>query len=522
MRRARATAERFPGVVALALTVAWSAAAWFSAAPYRLVPTDDTRALEQVRAALPDRMPFQPVTRLTLRALGALSSLLGEGPSALLGGTVACLAATVLLLGAVTFRATASRAAAFGAMALFATSGWTATYLHWWSYAPVTALAGLAAFAALVEATRARERSPTWAALGGSATALVAGTSVSASVLAGLLAVGMLALGLASSSRVRRAVPRVSVATFVGGAGLTAALLANPAAWIAHVRENVGSPHLSAAMARFGAVPRPPALAGLWILGTHAPAVLVALVLATVAAAGAWRRAGIGAIPFALRAALAMVWAHLAVIDALPTTKLARAHFATFPLVCFAVAAAAHALPRWFPSIAARTWRVVVGVLATIAVVHGIARARETSQRRHAVPDLLATTYAGRALVLLEDDPHARALETWLGADREVRVVSAVGLASLRARPATFVLLLGPRGFGSGRSILGGGTYPDFAPSAELADALRTASLRRAPYYAQHPAFLLEEEICQGLLWSGRVPGGEAGDALLAVWSDAR
>ena len=505
-------------VITGAMVVAFDLAHGLSALPYRLFPGDDVQAWEVARHPGSDPMPFTPTTQWVLRLFGALDAHVDAAPSVLGWSTLAALSVALALLSRLAFRLTGSVPVAVAAMALLATSGWTATYVHWWSYAPLTAMFALALFSALELADR-RSRWP-WAAalVAGVCAALCAGTGVSAMAAVGVYALvfGARWWGGADPANATR------VVAFTGAFGAAAIALFNWKAWVWHIYENLASPHLEVAAGRFGAVPRPPLLPGLWALWVYSPLTLVALCLGTLGVALRRRlRPDDGPIGPVLPV-LALVWLHLLVVDALPTTKLARTHFAMFPLVCLALAMMAARSRAWVPARLLRGYTAALVVGALVTMGHGLAVSHDTWRRRHVGPRTMAQApYRGRTVLTLVQDPHAPMLRQWLAPDRAVLSVGVTSLAAALAAHPDAVLVLGPAGAASGVSVVSGGVLEDFVVDPRVTRLLATARLATVPYYADHRPFFLEEEVCQGLLYRGSVgvrgPGARAG-VLLATW----
>lgn len=78
------------------------------------------------------------------------------------------------------------------------------------------------------------------------------------------------------------------------------------------------------------------------------------------------------------------------------------------------------------------------------------------------------------------------------------------------------VAVLGPTGAGSGMSILRHCILPDQVDEARTAPS--GVEVLKLPYFAYFPPFLLEEEVCQTLYFSGRVPHYAAEGLQVEVW----
>lgn len=418
--------------IAWALTVAaiavFTLIEWVSATPYRLFPGDDRQAWEAARHRTTNPMPFTPTTQWVLRLFGALDSHVEDSPGILVASTLVCLSVTMLLLSRLAFRLTGSVTASVLAMALFATSGWTATYVHWWSYAPVTSMFVIGLFAALEHADAQPPRAWQPALVAGLCAGLCAGSSVSAMAAVGacVLVFGAQWWWRSALANAQRSV--VFTAAFVGAA----LALFDWKEWAWHIHENLTSPHLVLATARFGSVPRPPMLPGLWTLWIYSPPMCVAWGACTVAALLWLRRGPEGPDSGALRRILAIVWLHLLIVDALPTTKLARTHYAVLPLVCLALALIARRSRTWLPPRLASRHTAVMLAGALAIVGHGLVVAHETWRLRHIGPRTMEqSSYRHRSVVMLLQDPHSGMLRQWLALDRTVLIVG-VGSGAVR------------------------------------------------------------------------------------------
>lgn len=395
------------------------------------------------------------------------------------------------------------------------TSAWTNAYYFLFSYTPLPTALMFGAFTASVTAARAWSRSPSraraFSALAGALLGASFWSSPSAAPLVALL--GCATLALHAPRELRRG--GVLLAWQSAGFALVFAPLVRLSleAYLDHVANNIDTSHYADALARFGHVPRAPFGTLARVLATHAPIEAALAAVATVGIAIALLRRSNRAssnesldVASALRVcavAAAVCVLHAAAIDALPTTKLGRTHFHVYPLVVLVLTVGARAaidalsLRRFFA--------IAHGAALALTVALSLWATSARRARRFSVPSHLAAMGGARVYVL-RDDPHREFLSTWLD-DRHAVTVEASTLdamiSSQRARGERGALVVGPTGEGSGRSVMQHGTLRDFRP--RLPSSLGGASMT-VGYYGFDPAFLMEEEICEALLFTRRMP----------------
>jgi hypothetical protein len=337
---------------------------------------------------------------------------------------------------------------------VFLASSWVTTYTLLIFTAPVLAFCFLACWA-----------------LGG---------SPKDSPIAGILVAVLTLLGTSCSISFLAAVPAMVIRMWrcrysyllALAAGLSVLYLIAGQSFQQHVTENVQSPHLFYATAKFGFVPGPPPLSGLFCLYFHSPFVLIGFLASTLIAVLVRLSRESISKDTDLWIILLAIWVSMVIVDLLPTTKLARAHFFWFPLLCVFVVAS---VSRWMGV----KWMRLVAIPA---VAIGLIQSHSLSRDRWA----LHREIGSKPYVLLQNDPHAIFLSQAMNRPPAHQVTNGVWVVA------------GPSGPKSGTSILMAGLLPDFTYDGPIS--------RQIPYYSTRREFCLEEEVCQGLLWRGLMP----------------
>ncbi len=204
----------------------------------------------------------------------------------------------------------------------------------------------------------------------------------------------------------------------------------------------------------------------------------------------------------AVRALALGIFAHSFLIDILPSTKLARTNFVLYPLFIIVTMSLFWFL---FVRLSRRLKYVILALgifLFLLLVYANIKWCRKLIQAKLAVPAYLSGQPKHNPLYILEEDSHAEAIISWLEGF-SIQRIKKTELERTMADNKRGMLIVGPRGEGSGRSILSNCCMDDF-----LIDdiRMRLEKMNRAvmPFYAYFPLFLLEEEVCEGLYFSGR------------------
>lgn len=280
-----------------------------------------------------------------------------------------------------------------------------------------------------------------------------------------------------------------------------------------HLKSNIQSQHKMDAIEKFGTLPDTPFFSYFRISMVHSPVLTAAFAVAVAIMAYLFLRGRMGdekakktdlRFPAFLTA---VVVVHAISIDLLPFTKLARSHFAAYPVMVLATVCTANAVYQRAVSSNKKAvkalWLGFAALLLAI-VFTGVLKSAHTHSLRLGGPDFLAKAkLQGRTIYLLNEDPHHLVLNFWLEDLKPIVIPTEVFFKFMQssevATPAD-VLLVGPTGEKSGLSIMSYSTGTDFMLDYEGMDYVYL------PYYAYHPPFLLEEEVSQALYLSGQSP----------------
>ena len=203
------------------------------------------------------------------------------------------------------------------------------------------------------------------------------------------------------------------------------------------------------------------------------------------------------------RALVIGVFLHSLLVDILPSTKLARTNFAVFPLFIIAAVSLFWFL---FLKLSGRLKYCLagLGIILLIPLLYtNLELCRQLIQSRQSLPAYLTAQPKDRPLYILEEDSHAEAIISWLEGFHIQRIKKA-DLERIVSAQTKGGIILGPSGPGSGQSILANCCLDDFL----IEDVrMRLEKMNRVvlPYYAYFPPFLLEEETCEGLYFSGNI-----------------
>ena len=511
----------WPFWVLLLVVIAY-AWAWVAlASPYRFFPSDDRGFWAfMIQKNLDNfKESFEPSTELSMWLFFKVAKhVLPETPSLLVVFSVTCY---VGIMGAVAFiarQATRHWLPPLLAVALFAGSAWPVTYLFMASYTPWVALCIWASWSLLVYSLFQGQRGYVPAIGAGVAAVACLGASVSGAVA--VLGIGCLAIMFRHPLTGRW---RPGSAAFFGitvgvGVGLLWHFFGEN--YHAHIKENIASDHLRIAAAFFGEKMPPPVFSGLWVLWNYST------VLATMFVGGSIMVLAVSVhalltkrprTPGSLRpflAALCMaIWTQMVAIDVLPTTKLARAHFLWFPGACLFIALVIWWCAQGLPIRQRRVGFIGAIIVLVCSAAEGSFQFDQVQQSRRALPAYLNRQHPGLATVhLVAGDPHVPWLAEWL-AQWPWRV-DAITLQEVvnrlsNNRSEEMALIVGPTGTGSGQSCLCHGCLPDFPFAVEEFARQTGARLETLSYYAYTPAFCMEEEVCESLLYQKRIPAPE-------------
>ena len=505
----------YPWYWLLLLCAGYLTAALAWALPYRGIPSDDIHNyatfLETGRRA--DAAGWQrlitgaqnPGYRLLLAVADVPLARCGLPVRTTLAVIAAAAHALTLLLGCcLLWQAHGRRPLLLAAALLWLVAPWPAFYLVWNFYAPVAATATMLLVAVLSPYRRRCPAWHTWLAITVAAAALYSITpSAPVILLAGGLAAVLTRPGVPNVIRFRRA---ALVALAVAGSVLLARLFVPRLA--GHWLENPGN-HADLARQLWGSAPAAPWLSFWRYLAVHEPALTVpGLLLPLAYALLRDREQRRRQLVWLL---VMTVWFHTLLVDVLPFTKLARTQFVLYPLLGVALLCMVQAMvARW----CTRLGRVLLLLLLAALLQTNAQQVAAYRGRNDAAYAWLAAVCRDGEILLLREDPHARFLPRWL-AGLSFRPVGVEELARLRSAPPArpTVLLIGPHGAGSGKTFF----YAGMAADYHLPELLPAADAV-LPYHAYFPPILLEEEICTGLLYAGRVPDYRLPRANLSAW----
>lgn len=526
------TAANLYALLLPALLTSYAVSFLLVALPYRLFPSDDLlyyQVLLKDTTGLPGLLSHPPAPTYIHPIYAQYLILCRElwewlapiSPSFLVFANLLANMVSLTMIFMICRRVTGSMAWALAAGLLFATSAWTSNYYFIFSPAPFTVALILAAFTLQL---RAINRDSIVHRLSLAACGLLLAVafwcSPSAAVAVSLVMVTFpLLAGWGREERRQTLVGCICLSTGFAVV-FVPYLFISGQTYLFHILDNINTYHYQDAMEKFGFLPSSPTFSFFRLLFFYSP--LEALLFAPLATAAT-------AFIFSghrhdqhLRFAVILAFfclAHAVAVDLLPTTKLGRTHFNAYPFLTLFLIAAGHWL---FYRIKPGRGRQITGIAITLVlsavVIFSIRGVLATRTARFALPEFVASQPQTTDIYLLRDDPHAVYIEQWLD-DRRVRKVAPPPEQLIRESRATNLhgmLIVGPTGEGSGNSILDSAYLQDFKPQLPLASVVQPTLL---PYYAFHPPFLFEEEICQALYFSGKIPKADSPDAQLKIFN---
>jgi hypothetical protein len=250
-----------------------------------------------------------------------------------------------------------------------------------------------------------------------------------------------------------------------------------------HWQGNVFTKHYHEAFLKFGYIPRIPFGSYLHILWTYSWTFCIIIAVFLFGYFILYRK------QWRMQSAFLWIFAYLMtyaiLLDLSPFTKLGRAYFNVFPLTIIAAVIVTHQIIKkikWFvfPTL----------LLACVIIVQNVIFIKDMAHARKGALNALND----KSIYVLSDDPHSQALKLWSHA----REVSSADLV-----PQGAYLLLGPTGQDSGKSIMRNSALDDYYPKL-IGRKYKTKET--LPYYAYFPSFLMEEEISEALLFTGKSP----------------
>ena len=214
----------------------------------------------------------------------------------------------------------------------------------------------------------------------------------------------------------------------------------------------------------------------------------------------------------------AVVYLHSFFVDLLPFTKLGRTNFPAYPLAVIALAAAGSYLINYFINLNKINkfylYSLVVFFI-TLVILSNINYCLAMINIRKHSGDYLSDLVSRADLYLLKNDIHAGAIKMWLNVkieeiDTPEQIITRQGKET--------ALIIGPHGFGSGKSLVRHSTAPDFIFNESVIKKPIGAEEIKIPYYMYFPLFLFEEEVSQALYFSGESPDYKADNMKLTIW----
>lgn len=475
--------------------------------PYRPFPTDELWSYSYALqgndwlASRSEILLNSPLHIYSLLAVKPIVELLGlHWFQTFLVTAALALNGTALLLGLTVQAATGRTLFAACASLLFIVSAWSQAYLHFYTHAPIACLFMMASLYCFTRHYLADRGSP-WLA---GATGLCAGlfflSSSSAKLLAGILILAYSLLLMRSPAPGKKAnCLWLTVAASIPIFGFMPIYL-EPLQ--SHLRTNISAGNGIDCLDKYGFLPETPFFSFFHLLGVYSPPLLVFLLASLAIAALQWKRllqmGRAGSLALTL---LGIVLLHSVALDLLPFTKLGRSHFPVFPLtitalsLMYATLQSGRGLAKWL---------FLAFILTAIPLE--VATSTRTWQARREAPAQLDRLPSGTALAVLQEDPHHEFIAGWL-AYSEVYTISRVDIPQVvQALTTPLVLIIGPTGPNSGKSILRHSIMDDFYFALPPDIGTMPKMVKKLPYYAHYPLFMMEEENSQCFFFRHQVP----------------
>lgn len=478
-------------------------AVWMkSALPYRLFPSDDDyfrSFVDEPGISGPVLITIRshhPVLLISLKLTKMIWSLFSRDlSSALLLHSVISNSSILFLVCLIIFTLTENIFMAVTAGLLYGISSWPAVYYFFYSYAPFSALCLLCSLYCILKAYRNPDLSARQISRAGIFSGLAFWSSPSAGVM--LLVYFLILCYLFR--------PKLSAAIRIYAKSLFLAIL--PFSFLSflalkdHIWENCRQ-YAGADVQVF----KTPFFSFFHILGEHSGLFLVGFLFLLISyLVSVILKRGLPACQpqeKAVRALTLGIFAHSFLIDILPSTKLARTNFVLYPLFIIVMAGL-----FWFLFVKlSRKFRyafLALAIALSLPIVYAnLKLCRQLVQAKQAVPAYLAAQPKDLPLYILEEDSHSDAIISWLEGF-SIQKIKKGELGRTVADNKRGMLIVGPSGEGSGRSILANCCMDDFLID-DIRPRLEKMNRLTLPYYAYFPFFLLEEEVCEGLYFSGR------------------
>lgn len=488
--------------------------------PYRPFPSDELDSYSYVLTNtnwLANRSEIlfnSPLHIFTLVAVKQLTLLFGlHWFQTFLLTSACCISGAALLLGLTVHKATGQIIFSTGTMILFLASAWTQSYLHFYTYAPITVLfmmASLFCFTCLYLSTS----SNSWLASGaGMFAGLFFLSGSSAKLLASILIATYVLLVCKSS------LPRKKALCFkLTGTASILVIVFLPlylGPLVAHLRTNVNAGNGIECLQKYGFLPTTPFPSFFYLLSVYSPELLIFLLISLAICAFYWKKlTHMGNRSTMMLSLMGMVLIHTVVLDLLPFTKLGRTQFPLFVIVIIALSL----LYAEFPSGKLIGQRVFLFFLF-IAVPLELSSSMHTWQSRREAASEFARLPSNTSLFVLDEDPHHDFITKWLQYDRDHSVSLAnVPLMVQASKNRPTALIIGPTGLNSGKSILRNSIMDDFYFSLPPNIGIVPKMVKKLPYYAHYPLFMMEEETSQCFFFRHQVPDYRSKESQLTLY----
>lgn len=539
-------------VIAFVISAAYFAIWLFLASPFRAFPGDDSFVAANLLKIVKSHNAWSNLTypnpvyyliSYSVFSFCNVSIPVCEPGEIILWVAIASNAASVFLLGLITFKLTRNLAVQLAVHILYSCAAWPVTYHFMVSYAATTAALVLLTFYLILGSN---QNSYWRISIAGITAALTLWSSSSAPLTVFLLITTIFFLLWQGRSWRELLMPsrydwrRLGV--FAASFCILTAVFGyfGFEQYIEHLSRNINNDHYVDADRRFGYVPRPPFFSFFRILGVYGQIELLMFVATLIAVLFlTFKKNQLKDYTHPLHVMLVLgvfVVLHAVLVDLLPFTKLARAHFPVYPVSIIVICIAGFLI--YYRLTIARQRRALLIFLLVGAVAsayEGIQLSVETHHVRTTAAKYLNEIRATDKLYVLREDTHQLEMRftfDWQfyqlepptisaqnrryvnmfpkpgSSDRIIDVIKAKQLSALIAQfpRGGMALLLGPYGRGSGMSLVNRNDfYPgDFLDIESLRPLIKeTISL---PYYMHYPPFLMEEEVNQALYFLGKTP----------------
>lgn len=424
-----------------------------------------------------------------------------------------CISGAALLLGLTVHRATNQLIFSVGAMLLFLASAWTQSYLHFYTYAPITVLfmmASLFCFTCLYLSTSGSS----WLAIGaGIFAGLFFLSGSSAKLLAGILITTYILLIYKSS------LPRKNTLCFqLAGTASIPIILFLPlylGPLIVHLRTNVSAGNGIECLQKYGFLPTTPVPSFFYLLSVYSPALLVFFLASLVVCIMDWKKLlQMGNRSILMLSLLGMILTHTIVLDLLPFTKLGRTQFPLFVLVIIALSQLYAEFP-YGKLIGERIFLLFIFIALPLELSASV----HTWQARRATVSELNRLPANTSFFVLNEDPHHDFITNWLQYVRKYSIPQAnIPLMVQSSKMQPVALIIGPTGPNSGKSVLRNSIMDDFYFSLPPNIGIIPQSVKKLPYYAHYPLFMMEEETSQCFFFRHQIPDYRSPESQLTVY----